>query len=259
MNSLVPSDRTAAKPQADSLWTSLRVMALASFVCLLVSCQDVNPQVQSWGNSMPQTLPQVTPQQLFQEVNVRVAMIPKGTAGRKYYRPMSPKFITIHNTENTSTGADAMRHAMALKNGALRSGMRPGGNRIGYLTWHFTVDQGVAAQHLPTREQGEHADYDGPGNNFSIGIEMCENQGNSPVWTIDRTARLAAYLMYAYHIPVTNVVPHYHWARVGASPLHKPCPHWLLDNGKPGPTWRWFQSRVQMHFNRIVPGPLAGV
>ena len=242
-----------------ALMNVVRFLLITMVAGLLASCQNVNPQVQSWGNRMVQSLPPVTPAQLYQEVNVQGAMIPKGKAGRRYYRPMTPRYITIHNTENTSPGADAMRHALALKNGALRSGMRPGGNRIGFLTWHFTVDQGLAAQHLPTREQGEHADYDGPGNNYSIGIEMCENQGNDPVWTIDRTARLAAYLMYVYHIPVENVVPHYHWARVGASPLHKPCPHWLLDNGKPGATWRWFQSRVQMHFNRIRPGPVVGI
>lgn len=226
---------------------------------VLASCQDVNPQVQRWGNRMPQALTQVTPVQLYNEANVRMTLIPKGTVGRKYYRPMTPRYITIHNTENTSTGADAMRHALALKRGALKSRMRPGGNRIGFLTWHFTVDESIAAQHLPTREQGEHADFDGPGNNYSIGIEMCENRGNDAAQTIDRTAKLAAYLMYVYHIPVDNVVPHYHWRRVGSSPEHKPCPHWLLDNGKPGATWRWFQGRVQAHFNRIVPGPVAGI
>jgi len=239
--------------------TAARLVSAIALAGLLASCQGVNPQVQHWGDHMPQVLPKVTPAQLYREINVQVTMIPKGTAGRKRYRPMTPRYVTIHNTENPSSGADAMRHALALKNGALKSRMRPGGNRIGYLTWHFTVDQGLAAQHLPTREQGEHADFNGPGNNYSIGIEMCDNQGNDPAATIDRTARLAAYLMYVYHIPVDNVVPHYHWARVGSSPLHKPCPHWLLDHGRPGATWRWFQSRVQMHFNRIVPGPVTGI
>ena len=32
---------------------------------------------------------------------------------------------------------------------------------------------------MPTNEQGEHADFDGPGNRYSIGIEMCENRGNN--------------------------------------------------------------------------------
>jgi len=65
--------------------------------------------------------------------------------------------------------------------------------------------------------------------------------------------------MYVHRIPLGNIVPHYHWPRVGTSPLHKDCPHFLLNNGKPGATWRWFQSRVLMHYNRIVPGPIISV
>ena len=198
-------------------------------------------------------LPQVTPMQLLAECGVKMDLIPSGRHGRRYYRPMSPRYITIHSTQNYS--GNAWQHALALKRGALRATRRKGGNRIGYLTWHFTVQQDVAVQHLPCREQGEHADFDGPGNNYSIGIEMCEHRGNDLARTIDRTARLAAYLSFVYRIPVSNVVPHYHWPRHGTSPLHKDCPHFLLENGRPGRTWRWFLGRVQMHYNRIIPGP----
>jgi N-acetylmuramoyl-L-alanine amidase len=228
---------------------------------LLASCGSVNPTVQAFQQRIPpaQGQPRVTPAQLLAEARVKVDLIQPGKAGRKYYRPMAPRYVTIHATENTSPGADAFRHALALKNGALTSGMRPGGNRIGFLTWHFTVQGSCAVQHLPTREQGEHADFNGPGNNTSIGIEMCENRGNDMAATVDRTARLAAYLMYAYHMPLQNVVPHYHWPRQGTSPLHKDCPHFLLDQHKPKASWKWFQSLVQQHYNRIVPGPLSGV
>jgi N-acetylmuramoyl-L-alanine amidase len=167
--------------------------------------------------------------------------------------------VTIHATENRDAGADAFRHALALKNGALTSRMYPGGNRIGFLTWHFTVQDNCALQHLPVREQGEHADFNGPGNNFSIGIEMCEHPGNDMAWTVDRTARLAAYLAYSNGMPVSNVVPHYHWPRATTTPHHKACPHLLLDHDKPGASWRWFQERVRGHYARIVAGPLGGV
>jgi N-acetylmuramoyl-L-alanine amidase len=139
----------------------------------------------------------------------------------------------------------------------LRATKRPGGNRIGFLTWHFTVQQDVAVQHLPCREQGEHADFDGPGNNYSIGIEMCEHQGNDIGLTIDRTARLAAYLMRAYNLSLSQVKGHYHWPRKGLSVPNKDCPHFLMDRGRPGPTWQWFLSRVQMHYNRMLPGPAS--
>jgi len=195
----------------------------------------------------------MTPDQLLGETHIKLDIIPAGTVGRRYYRPMQPRYITIHSTQNYT--GNAYQHALALKRGALRATKRKGGNRIGFLTWHFTVQDDIAIQHLPCREQGEHADFDGVGNNYSIGIEMCEHQGNDLGRTIDRTARLAAYLMRAYNIPLEHVVPHYHWPRVGVSPLHKDCPHFLLENGRPGQTWRWFQGRVQFHYNRMLAGP----
>ena len=195
----------------------------------------------------------VTPEQLLREVNVRVDLIPAGRVGRTWHRPMKPRYITIHSTQNYS--GNAYNHALALKRGALRATRRPGGNRIGYLTWHFTVQDDVAIQHLPCREQGEHADFDGPGNNYSIGIEMCEHRGNDLALTIDKTARLAAYIAYVYQIPLSHVVPHYHWPRRGQNPPNKNCPHFLLENGRPGSRWRWFLGRVQLHYKRIQPSP----
>lgn len=198
-------------------------------------------------------LGQVTPAQLLREVGLQVDLIPPGRVGRGRLRPMRPTYITIHSTQNYT--GNAYNHALALKRGALRATRRPGGNRIGFLTWHFTVQDNVAIQHLPCREQGEHADFDGPGNNKSIGIEMCEHRGNDLALTIDKTARLTAYLMRAYGIPLNHVVPHYHWPRISPAikDPHKNCPHFLLDNGRPGPTWQWFLRRVHFHHSRLLP------
>lgn len=189
---------------------------------------------------------------LLRGVNLRQDMVRAGTQGRRVVRPMKPRYITIHSTQNWS--ADASRHALALKRGALRAPKRKGGNRIGFLIWHFTVDDKVAIQHMPCTEQGEHADFDGPGNRYSIGIEMCEQRGNSRSATLERTAKLAAYLMAKYDIPLRNVVPHYHWPRHGCSPEHKNCPWFLLDNGRPGPKWRAFQNKVNYYYQGIARG-----
>ena len=169
---------------------------------------------------------------------------------------MKPRYITIHSTQNYS--ADAWRHSLALKRGALRSPKRRGGNRIGYLIWHFTVDDKVAIQHMPTSEQGEHADFDGPGNRYSVGIEMCEHRGCNRSATIERTAKLTAKLMHDHGIPLSRVVPHYHWPRRGKSPAHKNCPHFLMDNGRPGKKWRWFQSRVNYYYKQAYQQSYAG-
>jgi N-acetylmuramoyl-L-alanine amidase len=241
-----------------SLRLILPILGAAVLVTMFIGCESVSPYSGAWDarlGAVPTT--PITPLQLLQEANVKQDLIPFGTVGRKYYRPMKTQYITIHATEN-STG-DAWHHALALKRGALTATRRVGGNRIGFLTWHFTVQDDSAYQHLPTNEQGEHADFDGPGNNFSVGIEMCEHHGNDLPRTIENTAKLAAFLMYEHHIPISNVVPHYHWRRISVNPEHKPCPHFLLDRGRPGPTWNWFLGRVMAHYQRIVPGPMPRI
>ena len=223
--------------------TSVIVFCIAAFS--LPCCTPVGPATRSpaaSGEKMPVS-------SMLREVRLKVDMVPKGTHGRRVVRPMTPRYITIHSTQNYTAGAD--RHSLALKRGALRAPKRKGGNRIGFLIWHFTVDQGMAVQHMPVSEQGEHADFDGPGNRYSIGIEMCEERGSNVAVTMERTAKLTAVLMKKHGIPLNNVVPHYHWPRRGCSPAHKNCPHFLMDNGRPGPKWRAFLSKVNFHYKRL--------
>ncbi|QTN34047.1 N-acetylmuramoyl-L-alanine amidase [Akkermansiaceae bacterium] len=221
-------------------------MPLVPVVLLaLAACAPVGPP----SGIATRTEGKVPVSALLREVRLKVDLVPKGTHGRKVVRPMTPRYITIHSTQNFT--ADAEKHSLALKRGALRAPKRRGGNRIGYLIWHFTVDQGRAIQHLPTSEQGEHADFDGPGNRYSIGIEMCEERGSSIAATVERTAKLTAVLMKKHGIPVSRVVPHYHWPRRGAKPPNKDCPHFLLDNGRPGRKWRVFQEKVNFYYRRL--------
>ncbi len=249
-----------------SLTATLPALLVLTGCLAMVSCQNDNRGSNKWtavsmgrvaqwekrlGNVPVER--KVTPVQLLRETGLEQRFIPAGRVGRKTYRPMNARYITIHSTQNYTAGA--RQHSLALNRGALTARKRKGGNRIGFLTWHFTAESRLIVQHLPTREQGEHADFDGPGNNYSIGIEMCEHKGNDLALTIDNTAKLTAYLMYSKGIPLRNVVPHYHWPRKGVSPEHKDCPHFLLENGVPGRTWNWFLNRVQAHYSRIVAGP----
>ena len=195
--------------------------------------------------------------ELLRSVNLKQDMVRKGTHGRRVVRRMTPRYITIHSTQNYSPEAGAERHALALKHGKLRAPKRRGGNRIGYLIWHYSVDDRLAVQHMPTGEQGEHADFDGPGNRYSIGIEMCENRGSNLNATIDRTARLTAWLMHEHGIPLSRVVPHYHWPRRGLSTPHKNCPHFLLENGRPGRKWRAFLGRVNHYYRSALSVDMA--
>jgi N-acetylmuramoyl-L-alanine amidase len=184
-------------------------------------------------------------------LGIRVDLIPEGRYGRHLKRPMRPRFITVHATETYGSSANAATMARALRNGNLTATH----NLLGYLTWHFSVDQGSVYQSLPLNERGEHADYEGQGNKESIGIEMCENRGNSITATVDRTAKLCAVLMAEYGIPLQNVVPHYHWEqirpRTGKNLGHKSCPHFLMDNGKPGAKWQGFLRKVDGYSKQL--------
>ena len=180
-------------------------------------------------------------------LKINQALIPEGRFGRHRTRWMRPTHITIHSTQNFGRGAGARTHARLLQRGGLTSRH----NSLGYLTWHFTVDDHSIYQSLPTNEQGQHADYEGKGNRRSIGIEMCENRGNSRTATLDLTARLTAELMRRHNIPLRRVVPHQHWRRIRYSDRRdmgqKNCPRFLLHKGKPGAKWRAFLARVKRH------------
>jgi len=208
----------------------------------------------SLGGMFTPSLPKKSPSTLYREANVKKAYIKNGTYARKYHRKLRPKYITIHSTQNYSPSADAWRHSKALNNGKLRARKSKKYNRIGYLTWHYSVDQYRCVQHLPCNEQAEHADFNGPGNNYSLAIEMCENRGNSRSITLDRTAKLTAWLMYKYKIPLRKVVPHYHWRRKGLSVEHKNCPNFLMDNGHPGAKWQAYLAKINKYYKSITSG-----
>ena len=216
--------------------------AVLASMLVLASCSDVS----SPGGRPPMVSlqPVRTPlvdksaSQLARETNIRQDLIARGHYSRYSPKSMTPRYITVHSTQNMS--ADAWQHGKALKNGRIKPGRR-------YLNWHFTVDQYVALQHVPVDEQAQHADGDGPGNRYSIGIEMCEHRGNSMPVTFDRTAKLVALLMKKHNIPLRNVVPHYYWTR-------KNCPVPLMTGGRPGYRWGWFMSRVDYHYRCINGG-----
>ncbi len=242
-------------------------LLVAAGIAAVVSCSS-DPSYSSYngGNSsvssnnpgMSSGRSAMSPSTLLREINIRKDLIPSRTHARRENKSMRPRYITIHSTQNYSPAADAMQHSRALKNGKLRAYKRKGGNRIGYLSWHYSIDQGRVVQHLPDNEQGEHADFDGPGNNYSLGLEMCENRGNSRAATMERTAKLAAYLMYKHNIPISGIKAHYHWTRRGLSKPNKNCPHYLMTNGRPGAKWFAFVKKIE-GYHRMISQPARKV
>lgn len=160
-------------------------------------------------------------------MQIKQDFVPKNQSNRPGF-PMNPRYITVHNTANTSRGADAQMHARYIK------------NPLTHVSWHFTVDDGeIIYQHLPTNENGWHAGdgRDGTGNRKSIGIEICENVDGNLGEAIDHAVWLIKRLMKEHNIPIENVVPHKKWSG-------KNCPRKIL------PTWSNFIAKIK---NEPVP------
>lgn len=161
--------------------------------------------------------------------------IPKGNQNRPAH-PMSPKYITIHDTGNASKGAGAKNHAIYAGRGV---------NEVGY---HFVVDDKNIYQLLPLTENAWHAGDggSGTGNRQSIAIEICENPESNRTTAEKNAQQLAAYLMKTYGIPTSNIKQHHDWNG-------KNCPH-IIRARKNG--WNDFIAAVKREYEALAdPAP----
>src|SRR5699024_6633876 len=84
---------------------------------------------------------------------------------RIYGHNNKKKTITIHETDNTNKGADAIAHGKLQARGNPRQ-----------ASWHYTVDDKQVVQSFEHSAQCWHAgDGRGQGNLNSIAIEICVN------------------------------------------------------------------------------------
>ncbi|WP_107670744.1 N-acetylmuramoyl-L-alanine amidase [Cyanothece sp. BG0011] len=168
-------------------------------------------------------------QDLGERLNLEIDWIPESNSNRPG-TIITPRFITIHNTDNENPGADARAHATYIKGTDAQ-------NR--QVSWHYTVDDQRCIKHLPVNEKGWHAGSR-DGNNQSIGIEICMHQGIDQNKANERAATLTAILMYDLNISIDHLVTHQHWTG-------KNCPRRLLGE------WDSFKQQVQAIYNRIEP------
>lgn len=122
---------------------------------------------------------------------VEVKFIPVGQTNQRTGIPMTPAWTTWHDTGNPGVGARAdMHHAWML------NGCRGANGLPTKTSWHFTVDDKKAIQHIPLNEVAWHAgDGSGPGNYTSIGIEECVNSDRNAAKTRENAAMLHALLI----------------------------------------------------------------
>ena len=149
------------------VWTGFFTVFAALTFCSCSQNDKMRPPAVSFKIQKAPVVPR-TPGQMGREVGIKVSYMPKNTYARKRASSMRPRFITIHSTANPK--GDANAHSRYLNSGKSRS-----------LNWHFTVDQFGAYQHIPTTETGHHADHSGPGDQYSVAIEMCECTTHNPV------------------------------------------------------------------------------
>ena len=137
----------------------------------------------------------------------------------------SAKYITIHETANTSAGANAQVHANLQTRGFSAS-------------WHWQVDDKQAIQSFPHSVRCWHAgDGRGKGNFESIGIEICVNKDGDFTKAVENAAKLTRKIMQDEGISIMNVVQHNAWSG-------KNCPT-NLRNGSKGVNWADFLALVK--------------
>ncbi|MDG6876256.1 N-acetylmuramoyl-L-alanine amidase [Clostridium perfringens] len=137
----------------------------------------------------------------------------------------NPKYIIIHETDNTSSGAGAETHCKAQANG-----------NIGKASVHYYVDdtgvyQAVEHKHA-TWNCGDGNNRYGINNKNTISIEICVNSDSDYNKAVDNTVELVRYLKNGYYSNC-QVVRHYDASR-------KNCPRKILANGY----WNTFLERV---------------
>lgn len=177
--------------------------------------------------------------ELGRTLMLSISHIPQGRTNRSG-SPLQPKYITVHNTDNSSIGADAEAHANFLS----KTGYYIHNGSKRWVSWHFTVDDDSCVRHLPLNEVGWHAGSS-QGNAYSLGIEICMNKGIDQNRAFDRAKTLIACLCYDLNLePETQVVTHRFWSG-------KNCPRLLLDNGKEGAACQGFIADVRAILNSI--------
>ncbi len=137
-------------------------------------------------------------------------------------------WIVVHETANTNPGGGALSHANYLWNAAQAG-------TVLNTSWHFTMDDKLVYQHIPTDEIAYHAGdgsvlpggsttYFGGGNRNGIGIEtsVAQDGDNYRVW--QRTAKLSAQLMKQYNLPLTQLAYHQDFSG-------KICPQSMIRGG----------------------------
>ncbi len=139
--------------------------------------------------------------------------IPMSLYPLKATYPMTPEYITIHNTANDATAINEIAYMTSNKDAT---------------SYHVAIDDKWAVQAIPFNRNGWHAgDGNGNGNRKSIGIEICYSKsgGSKYVAAEANTVEYVAILLKQYGWDIDRVKWHRDWSG-------KKCPHRIIDEGR---------------------------
>ena len=164
----------------------------------------------------------------IEDIPVMTDFLPEGTRARPGQK-REIRYLVIHETDNTGTGANAAAHNSFIHQNA--------NAEEGIVSWHYTVDDHEIYHHLPDDETAYHAG-DGMekngGNMNGIGIEMCVNSDGNYEQTLINTEKLCARLLIEYDLnPSKALKKHQDFSG-------KICPSTLINSGR----WDEFCSAV---------------
>lgn len=179
------------------------------------------------------------------KITIVQMLVPQSKWDIKATYPMTPQYITIHNTANRASAKAEISYMITNNN---------------YVSYHYAVDDLGAIQGLPLDRNAWHCGdgTNGTGNRYSIGVEICYSlDPGHPKYakSEDNGAILTAMLLKKYGWGIDRVRKHQDWSG-------KYCPHRILDrpNG-----WQSFLNKVQHYLNILnnanqsTPQPQVGL
>ncbi|MFC5587511.1 N-acetylmuramoyl-L-alanine amidase family protein [Sporosarcina soli] len=127
--------------------------------------------------------------------------------------PMTPEYITIHNTANDATALNEI--AYMTRNTSV-------------VSFHVAIDDIHVVRAIPFDRNAWHAgDGQGKGNRASIGVEICFSQSGGPKYEAaeENAVLYIAHVLKQYGWGIDRVKWHRDWSG-------KRCPHRILSEGR---------------------------
>lgn len=219
------SIRNTAKPYT----RILAVLAAIALVCASITTDKVSAYytVGASGRSL-EVVPGFT---------VNEMLAPAWSECREMQQLRSFTGVTIHETSNWSSGADARMHALYLR----------GQGQNNDVSWHYCVDSTTAYQCIPESEKSWHAGdtANGVGNASTISIEICDNRNGDFDQAMANAEWMAADVLYRHGVYSVEgaLFQHNQFSAYG-----KNCPITIRDTGR----WGEFCSKTQRYLNYMV-------